>query len=183
MQADDPEQAQWFDEQVLPHEPHLRAWLRRRFPQVRDVDDVVQESYVRLLRARRLTRITSVRAYLFSVARTTSLMLLRKVATGRDVPLEECEPWGILDEDVDVPEMVNRRLELELAVAAIATLPPRCRAVIALRTFEGLSHGEIAAKLGIAEPTVRVQVAVGLSRCAAYFRELGVVSEHSDESE
>ena len=44
--------ARWFAEEVRPHEPALRAWLRRQYPNLADMDDVVQESYLQLLRAR-----------------------------------------------------------------------------------------------------------------------------------
>jgi hypothetical protein len=45
------EQSRWFAEQVLPHEPMLRAWLRSLFPTEGDIDDIVQDAYIRILRA------------------------------------------------------------------------------------------------------------------------------------
>jgi DNA-directed RNA polymerase specialized sigma24 family protein len=45
--------ARWFEEEVYPHEPQLRAFLRRQFPTLRDTDDLVQEVYLKILRARR----------------------------------------------------------------------------------------------------------------------------------
>ena len=44
------EQARWFSERVHPHEPALRAYLSRRFPSLPDHDDLVQETYARLMR-------------------------------------------------------------------------------------------------------------------------------------
>ena len=44
--------ARWFADEVKPHERSLRAYLRSVFPGFPDVDDLVQESYVRLIRAR-----------------------------------------------------------------------------------------------------------------------------------
>ncbi|MGH8021273.1 MAG: sigma factor, partial [Opitutaceae bacterium] len=49
---DDLEQARWFREEIRPHEPELRAYLHGRFPSISDVDDLVQGTYLRLLRAR-----------------------------------------------------------------------------------------------------------------------------------
>ena len=46
------DQARWFAAHVQPHEPMLRAWLHNRFSSETDIDDVVQETYLRLLRAR-----------------------------------------------------------------------------------------------------------------------------------
>src|SRR5678815_1701837 len=48
----DIETARWFDQEVRPHATALRAWLRARFPSLLDPDDLVQESYLRLLRTR-----------------------------------------------------------------------------------------------------------------------------------
>ena len=42
----------WFSDHVLPHEPMLRAWLRSRFPHGVELDDLVQEAFARVLRAR-----------------------------------------------------------------------------------------------------------------------------------
>jgi hypothetical protein len=42
----------WFAEEVQPHDAQLKAYLRGAFPAVRDVEDVVQESYLRVWRAR-----------------------------------------------------------------------------------------------------------------------------------
>jgi hypothetical protein len=36
------EHARWFAEEVQPHEPSLRSYLRNTFPALPDVDDVVQ---------------------------------------------------------------------------------------------------------------------------------------------
>jgi hypothetical protein len=46
------DQTRWFLEEVHPHEPKIRAWLQSRFPQLGDIDDLVQETYLRVLRAK-----------------------------------------------------------------------------------------------------------------------------------
>ena len=46
------ENTRWFAEEVQPHEPSLRSYLRAVFPSFPDIDDLVQESYARLIRAR-----------------------------------------------------------------------------------------------------------------------------------
>lgn len=37
----------WFIDEVQPHEPALRAYLRGRFPSLHDVDDPVREAHAR----------------------------------------------------------------------------------------------------------------------------------------
>ncbi|MCF6377630.1 SigE family RNA polymerase sigma factor [Nocardioides KLBMP 9356] len=62
-----------------------------------------------------------------------------------------------LAHDPDVAELLAVR-------AALATLPPRQRAVLVLRYYEGMSEADIAATLGIAPGTVKSQARDGLSR-------------------
>ena len=69
MPSPEQDQARWFAENVLPHEPALRAWLHSRFPSQIDVDDVVQESFVRLLRVQETGPVANPRAFLFISAR------------------------------------------------------------------------------------------------------------------
>jgi RNA polymerase sigma factor (sigma-70 family) len=48
-------QESWFAEEVHTHDSQLKSYLRSSFPALRDVDDVVQESYLRIWR-RQLVR-------------------------------------------------------------------------------------------------------------------------------
>src|SRR5687767_3921161 len=59
------DQSQWFADEVHVHESQLKSFLRGSFPAVRDVDDVVQESYLRIWKARAAQPIDSARAFLF----------------------------------------------------------------------------------------------------------------------
>jgi len=62
---------------VQPHEPALRRWLGARFPSLTERDDLVQESFLRLWRARAGRPIAHVRAFLFATARNLALNHLR----------------------------------------------------------------------------------------------------------
>ena len=73
MPPPDSELGQWFADHVQPHEPKLRAWLRSRFKSETDLDDVVQETYLRLLRAREAGEVTSTKAFLLAIARNLAL--------------------------------------------------------------------------------------------------------------
>jgi len=46
------DQARWFAEEADPHRSASRAYVQRAFPGVRDVDDVVQDSLLRIWTAR-----------------------------------------------------------------------------------------------------------------------------------
>lgn len=168
-----PEQAKWFAEQVQPHEATLRGYLRHQFPSV-DTDDVVQESYLKLLRTPDSGRITSVKAYLFSIARNTALTLFRRRRQlYSDLPVNELPDWRVLDGGPDAAEATNSRLRLALVADAVDTLPPRCREIMVLALVDGLGAIAIAEKLALSENTVRVQLARGILKCRDYLRETG----------
>jgi RNA polymerase sigma factor (sigma-70 family) len=165
----------WYREEVAVHEPALRAYLRRAFPVVTDVDNLVQESFVRVVHARRNGAVEKARGYLFTTARHLALELLRRRKIISIDSIAEIEALPISTDEPGVPEKVGLKLDLELLTQAIQALPERCRAVLTLRKIEGLSQREIATRLGIAEHTVEAQVANGMRRCAQYLRERGVL--------
>lgn len=168
------DQARWFSQEVQPHEQDLRAWLRRRFPDATDVDDVVQESYIRLLRARETTPVSCARAYLFATARNVALAIFRRPQIFSPNPVTDSATLRIVQEDADVAEQVSTRQEVALLLNAIDTLPARCREIFILRKLQGVPQREIAARLGLSEQTVQVQIGRGAKRCVDYLRRHGV---------
>lgn len=168
------DQAQWFTEEVQPHEEKLRAYLRHRFPTISDVDDIVQETYARQFRERRAGRRFEARSYLFPVARNVAFDTFRRNRTIAIGGLGEMAGLGVLEETPDAAERASHDQEVELLHEAIRQLPERCRAVFALRRFEGLTHREIARKLGISENTVDAQLCTAIFRCRQYFVAHGV---------
>jgi len=173
MPPPDPEIARWFAEEVQPHEAALRAWLRNRFPTLKDADDLVQESYTRLLRTRHTGSIACARAFLFVTARNLALNQLRHLRHERPEGITELDASGVLDERTAIPESLARAEDLQLLIHAIQSLPDRCRQVVTLRKIYGFSQREVALRLHISEHTVEAQGAIGLRKCIEYFRRNG----------
>lgn len=171
--SDDPEQTRWFVTCVQPLEPALRAYLQARFPHLSEVDDIMQEAYVRLLAARRTGPIVAVKAFLFVTAKNLALNRLRDRERERTEVLTENAVGGVFDEAQDVPETIARREEIHVLLQAIHALPERCRQVVTLRKIYGYSQKEVAAQLGISENTVEVQTAIGVRKCIEFFRRHG----------
>jgi len=169
--------SQWFQDEVRPHEPALRAYLHGVFPSLPDIDDLVQESYARLLRAREAGKVRYVKAFLFAIARNAALDLCRRRNVVSFEPIGDLTDLTVIDESQDVAAAVNKQQELALLADAVRALPERCRQVLTLRLLYGLSHKEIAADLGISDLTVKAQLAKGMRRCAEYFKVRGLVKD------
>lgn len=173
-------QAKWFAEEVHPHEPALRAYLRRKFPALTDFDDLVQEAYARLFRAHEVSPVREPRAYLFTTARNAAYDFFRRQ---REISLDDLENSGrnaVVEDRPDAAEEASCAQEMEMLAEAIRALPGRCRDIFTLRKLHALSYREIASRLGITESTVNAQLAIGMVRCRVYLEARGVLKGGDD---
>lgn len=169
MLPDKSTQQEWFKEYIEPHERILRGWLVADYGGEHDVEDVIQETYTKILETYKKRPILSPKAYLFSSARHIIISRFRKEKPHKKVYLEDIEAMGILNDDSIVSHQIMRSEELELLKDAIRALPQRCRQIITLRKIHGLSQKEVASKLGITVNTVETQTAIAMRKLSAFF--------------
>jgi RNA polymerase sigma-70 factor (ECF subfamily) len=154
--------------QALEFEGVLRACLYRYTRNNADVEELLQETYARLLTAAASDdpEVRSVRAFSLTIARNVAFDWLRHKQV---VPIELVADMGaleVLDEGEQVEEIVNSHQELAMLVGAIQSLPDRCRQVFTLRKVYGYSQKEIASRLSISENTVEQHLTKAARRCA-----------------
>ena len=115
------DQAQWFSEQVQPHEPALRAYLSKRFPALPDHDDLVQETYIRTLRAHAGGRVTHARAFLFTAARNAAIDLFRRRRGQDHEEISEIHALPALEEAPGLGDTAEHEQRLDALLEAILT--------------------------------------------------------------
>jgi RNA polymerase sigma factor (sigma-70 family) len=165
--------AAWLGRHVIPHEPALRNWLRRRQVQGLDIDDVVQEVYARLVALPTTDHIEHPKTYAFQVASSVISNHARRLKV---VPIESVGAFDELDLPADEPspeKIAADRDELRRLARTLASLPARVAEVFQLRRVEGLSQHEVALRLGIAESTVEKHMARGVVLMADWFKTGG----------
>ncbi|WP_221032589.1 RNA polymerase sigma factor [Actomonas aquatica] len=168
----------WFEQEVHPHGGQLKSWLSGSFPGVRsEVDDVVQESYLKIWKRQAVQPIASAKAFLFIAARNIAIDWLRR---GRRSPIDlYADPdlgRAVVDDAPNAIEILSMHERYQLLVQAVAALPPRCREVVLWHKFRGLSQREVATKLQISERTVEVHVRNAVRHCETFLRGQGVCS-------
>jgi RNA polymerase sigma factor (sigma-70 family) len=158
----------WLAKEILVHERALRGYLSRFFQDVADVDDVIQETYARLLSLTESAAmaVRNWHAFLFTSARNVALDRIRKARVVSLDALAEMGSTDVLDHAPTADEALNARQEVALLLESIASLPDRCREALTLRKLYGLSQREIAERLSISESTVEKHVAYGVRLCA-----------------
>lgn len=148
---------------ILPHEPGMRAWLRRTTQTSdSDIDDIVQETYAILAKLERVEAIRDPRTYALQVAKSVFLQGLRR---NKIVAIGSIADLAALGEHDDAPspeQHVHGQRELRRVEAAIGDMPTQVRKVFWLRRVEGLSQRETANRLGLAEHTVEKYSAKGM---------------------
>ena len=175
MPPQNTDQVRWFVDEVQPHGAQLKAYLRGSFPTVGDMEDVVQESYIRIWKARAAQSIPSAKAFLFKVARHLALDLVRRARVSPIDAVPDLAAVPVLQEGPGVADSACTNEEIALLAEALDSLPPRCRQIIMLRKFQHLPQKEVAEKLGISEGTVQEQVYRGLRRCEVFLLKRGVI--------
>lgn len=115
-------------------------------------EDIVSETFVRLLtKAPRIETKTAL-AYVLAIARNTYLNVRRQVR--REVPLSDEIP----DSDPDPAGRLHDRARLEAVVEALRNMPEAERAALLLRVDHDLPYEEIAAVLGTSLSAAKVRV-------------------------
>ena len=152
------EQDERIADAVTREESRLRSFIRRRVPDPRDVEDVLQDVFFRLVEANRmLMPIDHVTAWLFRVARNRIIDLFRKSEPERfpeiGIATDEGEPLGLEDilpsPDAGPDAVYARTVLLEELQRAIAELPEEQRAVFVAHELEGRSFREMSAETGV----------------------------------
>ena len=153
-----PEQDRRIADAVAREEGRLRGFIRKRVPDERDVEDILQEVFFELVEAYRLMKpVGQVGAWLFRVARNRITDLFRKRRPGAlpSGPMSVAEDGDVLRlEDLlpsaeGGPEAVYaRNVLLEELEAALEELPEEQRDVFVAHELEGRSFKELAAETG-----------------------------------
>jgi RNA polymerase sigma-70 factor (ECF subfamily) len=139
-----------LDALIVTFAPALLRFARRALVDPADAEDVVQDAFVRVWRARhRWQPSACVSTYLYTIL--TRLCLNRRRSLFRrpaHIPLPEADDGAHPDDGAPNPERLAASAELRRALAAeLAALPSNQRAAVLLRLEGSLSYQEIAAAL------------------------------------
>jgi RNA polymerase sigma-70 factor (ECF subfamily) len=135
--------------------------LKRRLGCSHTAEDLVQETYLRLIQQDSLEEIGNLPAYLFRIASNLVVDHKRQAVAQAEAHHEP------LEEDLACPKASPDRIaeagqELDILSQLIAELPPQCRRIFLLHKARHLSHVEIAEQLGISPRTVETQIGKAL---------------------
>ena len=134
-----------------------------------EIEDIVQETYVRVCRFQSSNEVSNHRALMFQTAKNIAIDHLRRAENRLNIELDETsveQMTSLLTEPGGLFDQVAADEEFAKFCQVVRELPKQCRRVFVLKKVYGHSQREIAQKLGLSESTVEKHVAKGMAYCA-----------------
>ena len=168
---------QRFEEVFLDCYASLKSVVSRYLKRPEDVEDIVQEVFVRTYAAKRKSRILNLRAYFFTTAHNLSLKHKASHANRLTDQLEDLGVSEVYDYRTTLESQYEANEQFSIFCEAVRELPPQCRRVLILKKVYGLSHAEIAARLNITVSTSAQHLAKAIAKCTLYMRARGYLDD------
>jgi len=156
----------------------LRGQLARlvmRIVPPREIEDIVQETYVRICRVDDQELIREPRSYLFRTARNLALDHVKRsesrLTAGADIDELPLEEMPMPSEADPTYRQAASDEEFALFCEAVRSLPRQCRRTFVLKKVYGYTLQEIMAEMGLAQATVETHITNGTKRCVQYMRK------------
>ena len=135
----------------------------------KEIEDIVQETYVRICQMDKRELVAQPKSFLMKTARNLAYDHLKKAETrladGVETEYDFDDESFVHDE---VFESIASNQEFAYFCEAVRQLPVQCRRVFVLKKVYGYSQKEISKEMNLSESTVEKHIAVGFKRCASY---------------
>ena len=163
---------QWRPEQTMDR--LTRCFLEIRAELVRFLtrrngkaaaEDVVQETWLKLHERGDTESWHEPRAVLFTTAANLGTDVQRREARAERLFVRDGEVPEVPHPGADPESQAQTESELNSVAAALQELPAQCREAFLLNRVEGLTHSEIAQRLGVSTKTVQRHIERALRRC------------------
>lgn len=124
-----------------------------------DAEEIIQEVFIKIWESRhKIDAYSSFEAFIFTIAYNATISLFRKRAT-EERYLEQLKRLQQVETAPDLNDEIRFNELNEKVQVLLNELTPRQRSVFQLSRTEGLTHREIAEKLGISVLTVKKHIA------------------------
>lgn len=155
-------------------------WLRKRLARTvgrivppDDIEDIVQETFLRCYQASSRTTVQFPRSFMLTTARNLALNHIaladNRLVHGVDSFEDSAVPL-YRDESAQNPSDAEERFLM--LCRAVRVLPAQCRRAFVLMKVYGLTRKEVASYMGISESSVHKHVAKGVVMCAEYLERM-----------
>jgi RNA polymerase sigma-70 factor (ECF subfamily) len=160
-----------FRELYQAYGPRVKAYMMRQGADAATAEDLAQETLFTVWRRASLYAADkgSAATWIFTIARNLRIDRLRREMPWQELPEGRHEQAS---EETPPDDALSEKERQVRVRAALAELPPEQREVVVLSYLEGLSHGEIATRLGLPMGTVKSRMRIAYQRVRTALAEL-----------
>ena len=151
----------------LQNQSQLRSYISRFLVSAHEIDDVSQETFLRAYNAEQKKTIDEPKAFLFRIAKNLMLSEFKKQSRKVTDYIEDVDNYDLLDEGLKLEDDIMAQQKLGIYCEAVASLPPKRRKVILMKKVYGMSHKEIAQRMGASVSAVEKHLLLGGKACLA----------------
>ncbi|MRV73795.1 sigma-70 family RNA polymerase sigma factor [Duganella sp. FT92W] len=148
--------------------------LRRVCSGPAEVDDVIQETYYKVLEQGKLDHVLEPKGFLVRIARNIVFDRMRRDAVVSIESVANLEELDMADSAPSTERVALARAELRWVFGLIANLPERCKEVFTARRIYGLSQAETAESLQVSEGVVEQESMRGMRLISDMIARVGV---------
>ncbi|MFT6735157.1 MAG: RNA polymerase sigma factor (sigma-70 family) [Polaribacter sp.] len=144
------------------------AWIASRIVPPHEIEDIVQETYVRVCQFRTKGEVREPRALLLKTAKNIALDHVKRAEWRLNSSYEDESMLAENDKrdsNSDPFNQVASDQEFGQFCEIVRELPQQCKKVFILKKVYGYSQKEVAKELGISESTVEKHIAKGMKHC------------------
>ncbi len=149
------------------HGAALRSFLRGRLGLAGELDDIVQEVFLKLANIDNLCERMAAgrgnnRAFIFTVANNLVVDLERQKTVRRHYDESEKDNAGSVTLEVTPETILVAEQELDIVKRTIMLLTPNCRQVFVLNRFKHQSYQQIADQMGVSVKQIEKYMSTAL---------------------
>lgn len=140
----------------------------RYFKNPQEVEDVVQEAFVKVIEAQQGREIKHYNSYMYQTVKNLALKQINKKDYRLTDTLGDLLQESAIFDSSTLEDQFESHQRIGLICQAIRQLPTKCQRVYILRKVYGLSQKEIAERMDISLKTVEAHLTKAVIRCTDY---------------
>jgi len=135
-------------------------------------EDILQDAFIRLVKAKPDSEIKNPRAFLYKIVSNLAIDYHRSHKRRQNRHADESELVELTDQSPSLEHQLYTQEQLAFLKQAISELPPKCRQVFIMHKFRFYPYSKIMQELNISESTVLKHMVKAMQHCRKRMSEL-----------
>ena len=171
---------QSISEAFIEHRDVLFSYFARKLLKPEDIEDLLHDTFVVAFKSENTKKIKSPKGYLFVIARNLLSKKFAKDSRMRMKSIDQADFKTLKAETIPADQALDYKVEMEVLIKCIETLPEQCRRVFIYKKFHGLSQKQISSKMQISTSTVERHITRALLKLRTQMSEQGYSGKYSN---